>query len=199
MRSARAPASCRTVAPRRPRFAQSSERHKQASTKTQSSMDLLNAVWRFSVGGDKDLAAGQQALERIQQLLVTAIAKYDGEPHALTREEIAPSRPSATSSSQPIVRCYRANTLGWTGRNLTALWVLQSSSRCQDPTTTARRSAPSTCTTSTSMRTRRSPSGTGLKLECRIDIEPALTLVFSAAGSSSCRRARRSLCTTTRA
>ncbi|KAE8998390.1 hypothetical protein PR003_g12740 [Phytophthora rubi] len=53
-------------------------------------MDLLNAVWRFSVGSDSDLAAGQLALERIQQLLVSAIAKDDGAPHALTRAEIAP-------------------------------------------------------------------------------------------------------------
>lgn len=53
-------------------------------------MDLLNAAWRFSFRGDKDLAAGQKALERIQDLLVTTIAKYNGAPHALTREEIAP-------------------------------------------------------------------------------------------------------------
>jgi hypothetical protein len=55
-------------------------------------MDLLNAVWRFSFGGDKDLALGQQALEKIQDLLVQAITKYGGEPHALNREEIANRR-----------------------------------------------------------------------------------------------------------
>lgn len=53
-------------------------------------MDLLNAVWRFSFGGDKHLADGQKALERIQELLVKTIAKYEGEPHALSPEEIAP-------------------------------------------------------------------------------------------------------------
>ncbi|KAL3669860.1 hypothetical protein V7S43_005237 [Phytophthora oleae] len=53
-------------------------------------MDLLNAVWNFSFGGDKDMAEGQKALKRIQDLLVQAITKYDGAPHALTREEIAP-------------------------------------------------------------------------------------------------------------
>ncbi|KAG6612688.1 2-aminoethanethiol dioxygenase [Phytophthora cinnamomi] len=53
-------------------------------------MDLLNSVWRMSVGGNKELAAGQQALESIQQLLVAAIAQSDGAPHALTAAEIAP-------------------------------------------------------------------------------------------------------------
>eukprot|EP00644_Phytophthora_capsici_P016143 jgi/Phyca11/507560/fgenesh2_kg.PHYCAscaffold_28_\ len=53
-------------------------------------MDLLNAVWNFSFGGDKDVAEGQKALEQIQDLLVKAITKHGGTPHALTREEIAP-------------------------------------------------------------------------------------------------------------
>ncbi|POM72184.1 hypothetical protein PHPALM_11144 [Phytophthora palmivora] len=53
-------------------------------------MDYLNAVWRFSFGGNKDLAAGQKALESIQDLLVKTIGKYDGEPHALTPDEMAP-------------------------------------------------------------------------------------------------------------
>lgn len=53
-------------------------------------MDFLNAVWRFSFGRNQHLADGQKALERIQDLLVKAIIKYDGVPHALTVEEIAP-------------------------------------------------------------------------------------------------------------
>ncbi|KAG7387564.1 hypothetical protein PHYPSEUDO_013958 [Phytophthora pseudosyringae] len=53
-------------------------------------MDLINAVWRFSFGGDKDVAEGQKVLDRIQELLVQAITKYEGAPHALTPEEIAP-------------------------------------------------------------------------------------------------------------
>ncbi|ETM33954.1 hypothetical protein L914_18856 [Phytophthora nicotianae] len=53
-------------------------------------MEFLNTIWRFSFGGNKDVVEGQKALERIQDLLVKAIAKYDGAPHALTAEEIAP-------------------------------------------------------------------------------------------------------------
>ncbi|CAI5744983.1 unnamed protein product [Peronospora destructor] len=53
-------------------------------------MDFLNALRRFSFGRDKNLVAGQKALERIQDLLAKTIAKYDGVPQALTLEEIAP-------------------------------------------------------------------------------------------------------------
>ncbi|KUF96132.1 Beta-secretase 2 [Phytophthora nicotianae] len=53
-------------------------------------MEFLNTIWRFSFGGNKDVVEGQKALERIQDLLVKAIAKYDGAPHALTAEEITP-------------------------------------------------------------------------------------------------------------
>ncbi|KAK1931165.1 Plant cysteine oxidase 2 [Phytophthora citrophthora] len=60
------------------------------STPNRVTMDLLNAVWNFSFGGDKDVAEGQKALEQIQDLLVKAITKYEGALHALTREEIAP-------------------------------------------------------------------------------------------------------------
>jgi hypothetical protein len=38
-------------------------------------MDLLNAVWRFSFGGDKDLALGQQALEKIQDLVAVLLRR----------------------------------------------------------------------------------------------------------------------------
>ncbi|KAG2781397.1 hypothetical protein PC129_g17510 [Phytophthora cactorum] len=53
-------------------------------------MNFLDAVWRFSFGGNKHMVEGQKALECIQDLLVKAITKYDGAPHALTPEEIAP-------------------------------------------------------------------------------------------------------------
>ncbi|OWZ00041.1 hypothetical protein PHMEG_00028853 [Phytophthora megakarya] len=53
-------------------------------------MDFFNAVWRFSFGGDQDVTAGQKALERIQDLLVKAIAKDQDGAHALTAEEMAP-------------------------------------------------------------------------------------------------------------
>ncbi|CAH0490683.1 unnamed protein product [Peronospora farinosa] len=53
-------------------------------------MDFLNVLRRFAFGRDKNLVAGQKALERIQELLLETIAKYDGVPQALTLEEIAP-------------------------------------------------------------------------------------------------------------
>ena len=53
-------------------------------------MDFLNALRRFSFERDKNLVAGQKALEWIHDLLVKTIAKYDGIPQALTLEDIAP-------------------------------------------------------------------------------------------------------------
>uniref|UniRef100_A0AAV1U4H1 2-aminoethanethiol dioxygenase n=1 Tax=Peronospora matthiolae TaxID=2874970 RepID=A0AAV1U4H1_9STRA len=55
-------------------------------------MSFLNAVWRLATGSDKDLAAGQKALVRIRQLLSEAMSLYEGAPHALTLEQIAPIR-----------------------------------------------------------------------------------------------------------
>ena len=55
-------------------------------------MSFLTAVWRFAVGGDKDVAAGQKALGRIHRLLTKAMSERNGAPRALTLEQIAPIR-----------------------------------------------------------------------------------------------------------
>ncbi|RLN52073.1 hypothetical protein BBJ29_010141 [Phytophthora kernoviae] len=69
--------------------ASSSYYHEDEETE-QASMDFLNAVWHFTFGDNKELAEGQKALEAIQDLLVKAIIKYKGAPHALTLDEIEP-------------------------------------------------------------------------------------------------------------
>ncbi|KAI9895259.1 hypothetical protein PsorP6_016620 [Peronosclerospora sorghi] len=53
-------------------------------------MDFIKAVLRLSYEGDQAVKAGQKALEQIQKLVVKTIAKYEGVPHALTLDEMAP-------------------------------------------------------------------------------------------------------------
>ncbi|KAG7400701.1 hypothetical protein PHYBOEH_004748 [Phytophthora boehmeriae] len=53
-------------------------------------MELLKTMWRFTFGDNKELDEGQKALEAIQDLLVKAITKHEGDPHALTLEEMGP-------------------------------------------------------------------------------------------------------------
>ncbi|CAH0514840.1 unnamed protein product [Peronospora belbahrii] len=53
-------------------------------------MNFINAIWQCTFGRDKNVVAGQKVLEYIHYLLVKTIDKYEGNPHALTMEEIIP-------------------------------------------------------------------------------------------------------------